>query len=210
MKKNLVFIGAPGSGKGTQSAKLVEGVGYSHVSTGNLLRDEIAKESDLGNKVKSVMEAGQLVSDDLVVELLKANLNLGSNSYIFDGYPRNIDQAKTLDQILGGADYSAVYFKLDTEDLVNRITKRRTTKDGKYIYNLDTKKPKVDGICDVTGEKLIHRDDDKEEVIRKRMDVFDATVGPVIEFYSKKGNLVELNADQGVEEIYKELINIVG
>ena len=116
--KNLIFLGAPGSGKGTQSAILKE-QGYNHVSTGDLLRSEIASGSELGNKVKSVMDAGNLVSDELVVELLKANLDLENKKYIFDGYPRNIAQAKTLNEIIAGHEYLAVYFKLDTEKLVD-------------------------------------------------------------------------------------------
>ena len=203
--KNLILLGAPGSGKGTQSAKLVKELGYFHVSTGNLLRDEIARESELGKRVKAVMDAGQLVSDELVLELLKANLNLSENSYIFDGYPRNEVQAETLNGILEGHQYLAVYFKLDTENLVERLTNRRVTKDGKHIYNLKTNPPKVAGVCDITGEELIQRDDDKEEVVRDRMKVFDSTMGPVIDKYRKLGKVVEVNADQSPEAVFTEI-----
>tara|TARA_B100001971_G_scaffold214585_1_gene252823 strand:- start:40301 stop:40927 length:627 start_codon:yes stop_codon:yes gene_type:complete len=202
--KNLIFLGAPGSGKGTQSAVLKE-QGYSHVSTGDLLRSEIASGSELGKRVKGVMDAGQLVSDDLVVELLKANLDLENKKYIFDGYPRNIAQAKTLNGIIDGHDYLAVYFKLDTDMLVERITNRRTTKDGKHIYNLKTNPPKVPGICDVTGEELIQRPDDTEEVVRNRMKVFEDNMMEVIRLYSDLGKLVEINADQDVEDVTRDL-----
>lgn len=202
---NLILLGAPGSGKGTQSAKLVENKGYKHVSTGNLLREEIARESELGLKVKQVMESGQLVSDDLVVELLKANLNLESDSYIFDGYPRNLDQAKTLNEILGDHAFKAVFFELDTDKLVRRLTNRRMTKDGKNIYNLETNPPKVAGVCDITGEELVQRDDDKEEVVRERMKVFDDTMGPVRNLYQDLGKLVVLNADQSLDAVYSDL-----
>lgn len=205
--ENLILLGAPGSGKGTQSALLVEGKSYQHVSTGNLLREEISKESDLGIRVKEVMESGQLVSDELVVELLKSNLDLGNASYIFDGYPRNLEQAKTLEQILNGHNHKAVYFNLDTEKLVERLGNRRVTKDGKNIYNLITNPPKVNGICDVTGEKLVQRDDDKEEVVRKRMKVFNETITPVLEFYKEKGLLVEVEADRSLELVYEDLIS---
>lgn len=206
MKKHLVFIGAPGSGKGTQSAKFKTELGFHHVSTGDLLRAEIAKNSELGQRVKSVMESGQLVSDDLVVELLKANIDLEKNLYIFDGYPRNIAQAKTLDEkILNNTSYLAVYFKLNTEKLVERLTNRRVSSDGKHIYNLKTNPPKVAGICDVTGEKLVHRDDDKEEVIRARMKVFEETSGPLLDFYAKKGYLVEVDADKDVNAVFNEI-----
>lgn len=206
MKKNLIFLGAPGSGKGTQSARLAANEGYSHVSTGDLLRSEIAKESELGLRVKEIMAKGQLVSDDLVVELLNANLNLDKESYIFDGYPRNIAQAKTLDDILDGHAYLAVYFKIDTEKMVERLTNRRVTKDGKHIYNLKTNPPKKEGICDVTGEPLIQRKDDTEEVVRDRMKVFEA-VAPVIEHYANAGKLVEVDADQPMEDVYNAIVN---
>jgi adenylate kinase len=206
MKKHLILLGAPGSGKGTQSSKLKK-AGWVHVSTGDLLRSEIAKESDLGKKVKSVMDAGQLVSDELVVELLKSNLNLDSNKYIFDGYPRNHKQANTLDGILKGHDYVAVYFKVNLDILVERITNRRTTKNGKNIYNLKTNPPKVDGICDVTGDALIQRDDDKEDVVRERMNVFEATIDPILDFFNNNNNLVVIDADQNLDQVYKQILD---
>jgi len=204
--QSLIFLGAPGSGKGTQSAMLVDGKGYNHVSTGNLLRAEIAKESDLGLKIKDVMESGDLVSDDLVVELLKANLDLANSAYIFDGYPRNLEQAKTLGGILDGYAYKAVYFELNTEKLVERLCNRRVTKDGKYIYNLISNPPKQEGVCDVTGEPLVHRDDDKEDVVRNRMEVFESTIQPVLDFYKEQGKLVALDANSGLDEVYANLL----
>lgn len=209
MRKNLVLVGAPGSGKGTQAAKLVSDLGYEHVSTGDLLRAEIAKGSELGLKVKSVMDAGQLVSDDLVAELLKANLHLGSKNYIFDGYPRNLAQAKTLESILGGSEYQVVYFEIETNSLVERITNRRVTPDGKHIYNLLTKPPKVPGICDVTGEKLVQRKDDTEEVVRNRMKVFHDAIDPMLDYYKKLGKLNKVDAKGRVEEIYKIIRELV-
>lgn len=202
---HLIFLGAPGSGKGTQSAKLVKNMNYNHVSTGNLLREEIAAGSKLGNKVKSVMDSGNLVSDELVVELLK-NLNLKTESYIFDGYPRNIAQSKTLTEILSGCEYKAIYFELNTDTLVKRLTNRRVTKDGKHIYNLDSNPPKVAGVCDVTGEELIHRDDDKEEVIRDRMKVFADTIGPILDYYKSEGNLLKVDANAALDTVYNEII----
>ena len=205
MKKHLVLLGAPGSGKGTQSSRL-KNDGLNHVSTGDLLRGEIAKGSDLGKKVKGVMDAGQLVTDELVVELLKANLNLNDSTYIFDGYPRNSVQAKTLDGILEGHDYLAVYFELDLDILIERITNRRTTKDGKHIYNLKTNPPKVDGVCDITGEPLIQRTDDNEEIVRDRMNVFKTTIDPILEFFQAKGRLVSIDAQQDPDQVYNQII----
>lgn len=206
MKKNLIFLGAPGSGKGTQSARLTSALGYEHVSTGNLLREEISKGSELGEKIKDIMANGELVSDELVVELLKSNLDLENKSYIFDGYPRNIEQAKTLDSILGSHPSVAVYFKIDTEKMVERLTNRRMTKDGKHIYNLKTNPPKKDGICDITGEALVQRKDDTEEVVRNRMDIFNKTMGEVVSHYQGFGKLVEVDADQPMENVYNAIV----
>ncbi len=204
--KNLLFIVAPGSGKGTQSALLKEKKGYNHVSTGDLLRAEVSKASDLGTEIKKVMDEGQLASDELVIKLLKANIDLENNKYIFDGCPRNIAQAKTLDsEVLNGAEYLAVYFQVDTEKVVKRLTNRRVSPDGKNIYNLLTSPPKKEGICDVSGAALIQRDDDKEEVIRKRIGVFEGTINPVLDFYKEKGILKTVVADQKVEEVYEEI-----
>ena len=205
--KNLILLGAPGCGKGTQSAILAREMNYGHVSTGNLLRDEIAKGSELGTRVKSVMDAGQLVSDDLVVDILEANLDLNSRAYIFDGYPRNEAQAETLNGILGDHEYLAVLFKLDTDNLVERLTNRRVTRDGKHIYNLKTNPPKVEGVCDITGEELVQRDDDKEEVVRDRMKVFDDTMGPVISKYRNSGRLVEVDAAQDPQDVFDQILS---
>ncbi|MBT4791421.1 MAG: nucleoside monophosphate kinase [Halobacteriovoraceae bacterium] len=207
--KNLILLGSPGSGKGTQSAKLVSLMSYTHVSTGNLLREEILKESELGVKIKKVMESGGLVSDDLVVELLRKNLSLSDKAYIFDGYPRNIEQAKTLANILEESDFLAVFLKLDTDDLVERLKHRRVTRDGKYIYNLESNPPKVDGVCDVTGEELVQRDDDKEDIVRNRMKVFKETISPVLSLYRGQGKLVEIDANRNLEDVYNSLIECI-
>lgn len=203
---NLILLGAPGSGKGTQSSLLVKKNDYIHISTGNLLREEIAKKSDLGLKVREVMEAGKLVSDELVEKLLIANLDLDNHVYIFDGYPRNIDQANRLSSILGEVDYKAVYFQLDTEVLVERLGNRRVTKDGKRIYNLLTNPPKIHGICDITGEVLMQRDDDREDVVRKRMQIYNETINPVLLYYKKLDKLIEIDANKSFDKVYETLI----
>lgn len=205
--KHLIFIGAPGSGKGTQATKLVQEASFKHISTGDLLRSEIAKGSDLGKEVKQVIDAGQLVSDDLVIRLLQANINLASSSYIFDGYPRNLAQAKTLDEkVLKGADSLAVYFEINTGKLVERLTNRRTCKDCGSIYNLVSKKPKIMGVCDQCGGKnLVQRDDDKEEVIKNRLSVFENTISPVLSYYQDLGRLMRVDAEKSVDEIFNQI-----
>ena len=152
MKSHLIFIGAPGSGKGTQAARLVSERGLKHISTGDMLRSEIAKQSHLGLEVKKVMDEGRLVSDDLVIRLLQSNIDLLQSQYIFDGYPRNIAQAMTLDKdVIQGAPSIAVYFDINLSKLVERLTNRRTCKNCGAIYNILSKKPKLMGVCDQCG-----------------------------------------------------------
>lgn len=205
MKSHLIFIGAPGSGKGTQASKLVSDRGFKHISTGDLLRSEIAKQSPLGLEVKKVMDEGKLVSDDLVIRLLQANINLTASQYIFDGYPRNLAQAQTLDkEVLKGSPSLAVYFEIDMARLVERLTNRRTCKSCGAIYNLQSKMPKVTGVCDQCGSTdLVQRADDTEEVITNRLKVFTDTVNPVIKYYQDLGRLMRVDAEGSVDEIFK-------
>lgn len=211
MKSHLIFIGAPGSGKGTQASKLVAEKGFKHISTGDLLRSEIAKQSPLGLEVKKVMDEGQLVSDDLVIRLLQANIKLDEKQYIFDGYPRNLAQAQTLDkEVLKGVPSMAVYFEIDMGRLVERLTNRRTCKNCGAIYNLISKKPKVMGVCDQCGSTdLVQRADDKEEVITNRLQVFKDTVDPVIKYYQDLGRLMKVDAESSVDEIYNQILSKV-
>ncbi len=207
MKSHLIFIGAPGSGKGTQASKLVTDRGFKHISTGDLLRSEIAKQSALGIEVKKVMDEGKLVSDDLVIRLLQANINLTQSQYIFDGYPRNLAQAETLDkEVLKGSPSLAVYFELDMAKLIARLTNRRTCKNCGAIYNLISKMPKVTGVCDVCGSTdLVQRADDKEEVITNRLKVFKDTIDPVLKYYQDLGRLMKVDAEESVDKIYNQI-----
>ena len=204
MKSHLIFIGAPGSGKGTQASRFVADRGFKHISTGDLLRAEIAKQSPLGLEVKKVMDEGKLVSDELVIRLLQANIDLTASQYIFDGYPRNIAQAQTLDkEVLKGVPSVAVYFDIDMAKLVERLTNRRTCKDCGAIYNLISKKPKITGICDQCGStNLVQRADDKEEVISNRLKVFQDTVSPVLKYYQDLGRLIKVDAEQSPDLIF--------
>lgn len=208
-KPHLILIGAPGSGKGTQSAKLLD-LGYDHVSTGNLLREEVEKGSKLGGRVEQVLKDGQLVTDELVADLLKNNLELDKKPYIFDGFPRNLAQAKILENILTGYDYKCVWFKIDLELIVERIVNRRMTKDGKHIYNLKTNPPNVAGVCDVSGEALIQRPDDREDVVRDRLKVYSGNEKELLAFYRDNNSLVEINAELPANEVFEQLKSIAG
>lgn len=206
MKPQLILLGAPGSGKGTQASKLVENFGYAHISTGDLLRSEIQKGSDLGRRVQSIMDAGNLVDDATVLELLKINCNLDEKSYIFDGFPRNIEQAKSLDEVvLTNRHALALYFDIDLEIIVERVINRRVAPKSGEIYNLITRPPKLEGKCDVSGEDLVFRKDDNEQTVRNRLNVFKETITPVLDYYSSKGILKTVDATQATENVLGQL-----
>jgi adenylate kinase len=211
MKAQLILLGAPGSGKGTQAAKLVSELGYKHISTGDLLRNEIAKESDLGKKVQGIMARGELVDDDTVLELLNTNCDLSSGSYIFDGFPRNIDQAKALDgEVIKDIAHKAIYFDIDLDILAKRLVNRRTCSDCGEIYNLLSKAPKTEGVCDkCNGVNLKQRKDDNEESVKTRLGVFKSTIDPVLSYYEEKGTLKRVKASASSAEVFEELRNTV-
>ncbi len=207
----VVLIGAPGSGKGTQALRLVKDLGYKHVSTGDLLRLEVSKGSTLGKKVKSVLDSGDLVSDELVLDLLKANCDFGSAKFIFDGYPRNLKQAQAFDkEVINGRKFSVLYFKINENELVERLTSRRTCSNCKRIYNLKSLPPKKAGICDdCNTATLEQRSDDKEDVVKNRVNVYLSTVKPVLDFYKEKKVLKEIDASLEIDQIYKEVLKIL-
>jgi adenylate kinase len=211
MKPHLIILGAPGSGKGTQAAKLVE-KGYKHISTGDLLRSEVAKGSELGQKVSGIISRGDLVDDNTVMALLKANCELDKVSYIFDGFPRNIAQAEMLDaELLLGRKTLTVYFKIDLGVLVERVVNRRTCSNCGEIFNLKTKAPHVANVCDKCGKTgtLNQRKDDAQDVVASRLRIFADTVEPMLQHYRSKGSLVEVDASMPESEVCNELEKVI-
>jgi len=209
-QKQLIFLGAPGSGKGTQANTLVKNYSYKHVSTGDLLRSEIAKGSTLGAKVKGIMDSGNLVDDNTVLELLKANCNVSAGKYIFDGFPRTLNQAVLLDrELLSSSSSVAIYFKIDLTALMQRAINRRVAPKSGMIYNLLSKPPKVAGVCDVSGEPLVHRKDDQEDVVKIRIDVFKNTIGELEKYYSEKGILRVVDASKDESTLKNEILKII-
>jgi adenylate kinase len=202
---NLIFVGPPGAGKGTQ-ANLLKKKNYIHVSTGDLLRAEVSSGSELGKEIENIISQGKLVSDEIVEKLLIKNLDIDNNCYIFDGYPRNKLQAAILQKILGNKPYKIIIFDADLDKIADRICNRRLAPISGEIYNLVSRPPKVDGICDLTGEKLIHRDDDKIDVVENRFKIYKETKDEILNFYGVE-NTICIDADKDPSSVYEELIN---
>lgn len=209
--RRVILIGPAGSGKGTQAPKLSEENCWCHLSTGDLLRDEIKRESELGLKVKSVIAAGGLVSDDLVIGIIRNKIKepMCENGVIFDGFPRTLGQAEALDNMLGQegkAIDKVIEFEIPDEVLVNRITGRRIHMASGRSYNIHFNPPKVENTDDITGEPLVHRPDDNEEALLKRMESYHAQTKPIIGYYGLKGKLLTINANRPIDNVWADLL----
>jgi adenylate kinase len=207
----LLFFGPPGAGKGTQAKKVAKEFDIVHISTGDILRDAVSKGTELGKKAKAIMDRGELVSDEIMNRLVKEKLE-ELDSFILDGYPRTLDQAKFLDQAtkeLKKEIDAAVLIDVSEEEIVKRISNRRVCPNCGKVYNLISLKPKEDEKCDVCGTKLIQRDDDKEEVVRERYKVYKNNTEPVIEYYRKNNKIITIDGAQNIEDVTKELFNIL-
>ncbi|HBT50958.1 MAG TPA: adenylate kinase [Petrotoga sp.] len=207
----LLFFGPPGAGKGTQAKMVAKEFDIVHISTGDILRDAVSKGTELGKKAKAIMDRGELVSDEIMNNLVKEKLQ-ELDSFILDGYPRTLDQAKFLDgatKDLKKEIDAAVLIDVSEEEIVKRISNRRVCPNCGKVYNLITLKPKEDEKCDVCGTKLIQRDDDKEEVVRERYKVYKKNTEPVIEYYRKNNKIITIDGAQNVEDVTKELFNIL-
>jgi adenylate kinase len=191
---------------------MVSECGYNHLSTGDLLRAEVAKLSQLGLKAKEIMKSGGLVGDDLVLELLKINCDLEKHRYVFDGFPRNIAQAEALEEVvLKGHESLAMYFFIDLNLLKKRLVNRRACQQCGTIYNLVSTPPKAENVCDKCGHKgLVHREDDKEEAVVNRLKVFESTISPVLDYYESRGVLRRIDASKRVDEIFSEVKKVLG
>lgn len=208
--KNIIFIAPPAAGKGTQSDLLKTKYDFNHISTGDMLREEIASGSELGLKVKNIIDKGELVTDDVMIDLLKSKLStLDGKPFILDGFPRTLNQAIALNDILT-VDYVAIYLNVDRQIAKERILGRLTCKCGKS-YNIyqENLKPKVEGICDKCGEKLIKRDDDNEESFNVRFDTFLANNEPILEFYKKQDKLRTIEVDNDVNRVFEDILKVI-
>ena len=198
MKKELIFLGPPACGKGTQTSRLAEFLGFPHVDTGSLLRAEIKNGTENGKVAKSFID-----KEDC------------KNGYILDGYPRSVEQADLLEEInkeIDGdaeADFRAIYFDLDTEILISRIVNRRSCPKCGEIYNLKFKPTKVEGICDKCGTELTQRKDDNEETAKARFDTYFKETAPLFDYYKNKNLLKTINAEGSIDEVWERLLKVI-
>lgn len=216
MKREFIFLGPPACGKGTQTSRLAEYLGFPHVDTGSLLRAEIKNGTENGKIAKGFIDKGQLVPVELVAKIIGDRLAQKDceNGYILDGYPRSAEQADMLLDInkrndKEPAQFTAIYFDLDKEVLLDRIVNRRSCPKCGEIYNLKYKPTKVEGVCDKCGEALTQRKDDNAETARARFETYFNETAPLIDYYTEKGLLKTLNADGSIDEVWERMLEII-
>lgn len=206
----IVLLGAPGSGKGTQAKLLTEHFRIPQVSTGDLLRDALVSGSELGRLAKEAMEAGRLVSDEVVLKIIRERLRQSDTDrgFVLDGFPRNLPQAEALDKLLGDIAQpldTALLLEIDPDVLLQRLTGRLTCPQCGRVYNIYTKPPKIDGQCDFDGSELIQRSDDKQSTIENRLRVYQAHTRPLVDFYQRQGKLLKIDAEGEIEDVAKRV-----
>jgi len=215
---NLVILGAPGSGKGTQASRIAERAKISHISTGDLLREAVAKGTEIGKRAAGIMAAGRLVPDDLVLELLGAKLagekeRAVRRGWILDGYPRTLSQAEALEGVLertGEKIDGVVYIEIDPDAIVNRLSNRRTCGSCKAVYHLVSRPPAVEGKCDACGGALVLREDDKPDTIRRRLDVYREETLPILALYEKRYRVHRVDGSKPIAEVMSGISGLIG
>ncbi|MBM4140854.1 MAG: adenylate kinase [Nitrospira sp.] len=210
----LVLLGAPGAGKGTQAKKLIEKYVIPQISTGDILRKAVADGTPLGKEAKSYMDKGELVPDSVVIGLVKERIAQDDckKGYILDGFPRNTAQAEVLDKVLaemGAPLDTALSVDVEKDVLMKRLTGRRTCKNCQQMYNIYFSPPKKGGVCDKCGGELFQRNDDKEETIGKRLDVYDAQTSPLINYYKERRILKSVQGLGNIDEIFKNVCAVL-
>ena len=207
----IVLLGAPGAGKGTQAKQLIDKYGIPQISTGDILRKAIADGAPLGKQAKTYMDKGELMPDEVVIGLIEDRLKQDDckKGFILDGFPRNTAQAEKLDGILSKLNMpldSALSIDVLKADLMKRLTGRRTCKSCQQMYNIYFSAPKKEGVCDKCNGELFQRDDDKEETIKRRLDVYEAQTAPLIDYFKKKSILKSVMGVGTIDEIFKKVV----
>lgn len=212
--KFVVLMGGPGAGKGTQARLLAERLDLPQISTGDLFREHLSKNTELGSLAQTYMDAGELVPDEVTVAMVKERLTRSdcSDGALFDGFPRTISQAKALDSILAEMDSRVLvvpYVHVDPDVLLKRLAGRWTCIENGHVFHILFDSPKKAGICDFDGSRLYQRDDDTEETQKRRIEVYFKQTAPLLESYRKQGLMVEVNGEQPINEVQKDILEIV-
>jgi len=204
----VALVGPPGAGKGTQAKRIAQRTGLDHLSTGDILRDEVARETELGRAAKKYMDSGELVPDRVIVDMIGERIGAASPGFILDGFPRTVAQAEALED-LSPLD-AVISIDLPRDEVVARLTARRVCVDCGRIYNLSFRPPADPTTCEICGGRLIQREDDREEVIRNRYDVYKRETEPLIAFYRERGLLREIDGRLGSDEVFARILEILG
>lgn len=203
----LVFLGAPGAGKGTQTTRLVREFRMKHLSTGEALRQKAREDTLLGNQARECMERGELVSDELVAEVVREYMTdfRDSTGFILDGFPRNLVQAELLEEIAGETPIWVINIRVDEEVVIKRLSGRRQCMECGRISNVNFSPPRQEGVCDACGAKLVQRLDDLPDVIQRRLQVYREQTKPLTDFYSRKGCYFEVDGNQDTDTVFKRI-----
>ena len=211
---NLIFLGPPGSGKGTQAKVICKELGILHLSTGDLLREGVKNGTDLGMQAKIYMEAGELVPDKLIVDLIEEKLASGTldNGYILDGFPRTVPQAEALRDMLAKNNSridKAILLDVSNEEVIRRLSGRFFCPICNAGYNYPARMPKQEGVCEQDGAEQQRRPDDEEDVVKNRLDVYIMQTAPIIDFYRQASLLIEVKAEGALDEITEALLKVI-
>ena len=212
---NLILLGPPGAGKGTQATRIIEKYGIPHISTGDIFRENIKKGTALGVKAQEYMNKGELVPDDLVIEIATTRLleDDCKEGFLLDGFPRTVYQAEKLDEFLaahGKKIDKVLDIEVEKEELKTRLIGRRVCRSCGASYHVVNMPPKAEGVCDTCGGELYQRADDTEETVANRIEVYNSQTKPLVEYYTGKGNIAEIDGAAGLNEVFTAIVNVLG